>query len=87
MTREDRIHGQPVLVLSDPKPIPPPAHECAVHYGCSASIKDNGAIIQCECGKRYKCRARRGLTIEEGYVWVRRILPWPPRQKGWPSNA
>lgn len=90
--RESRINGRPVLVLRESRPLPPASpepHKCVVttwfqndwRY-TKAVAEDNGAIIQCSCGRRYRCRKSR--SIENEYVWVRRLLPWPPRQKGWP---
>lgn len=81
--REAQMGDHTVLVLREPKPVPNP-HRCPVSVGDSAPEADNGAIIQCECGKRYQCRESQSLAHD--YVWVRRLLPWPPRQS-WPKES
>lgn len=83
--REAELGGRTVLVLREPKVIPdvPAPHLCVVLPGERSVKSDVGAIIQCTCGKRYRCRISH---LDEDYgVWVRRILPWPPKQKDWPG--
>lgn len=79
MIRESKIGERPVLILREPKPLPPEGHKCAVYHGCKADKVDREVILQCDCGKRYKCRA--SMLLENEYVWVRRLLPWPPKQE------
>lgn len=82
--REVDLGGRPVLVLREAKPLPPKGHTCPVYHGdYGARRGDNGAIIQCACGKRYRCR--KSWAFDYCYVWVRRILPWPPKQ-AWPAD-
>lgn len=81
--REVTIGHQPVLVLREAKPPKPVSHRCAVDHGELGAKKNIGAIIQCTCGRRYKCRVN-WLNDDYG-TWVRRILPWPPKQ-AWPLS-
>lgn len=84
--REAQSGGRPFLVLREAKPVPPPpGHTCVVKYDQDGAKADYGMVIQCDCGKRYKCRKRFASVFVE-YVWVRRLLPWPPRQKNWPAK-
>jgi hypothetical protein len=69
------------LILRDPKPPTPEGHRCVVEHGDFAADEDNGMILQCVCGKRYRCR--RGYLWADEFVWVRRIWPRPPKQD-WP---
>lgn len=72
--------GTVVAVLRPPKPKSETRHKCVgrVEDGW-AHPDDFKSIIQCSCGKRYKCRESWHIT--DRYVWVRRILPWPPKRK------
>lgn len=81
--KESRLGDRPVLVLREPKPLPPERHKCVVWHGDDASKIDNGSIIQCDCGRRYRCRPSR--MYQNTYVWVRRLLPWPPKQAWTPE--
>jgi hypothetical protein len=84
--REAHLGDRSVLVLREPTPTSPPVekHGCAAHRGERANKVDVGAIIQCDCGRRYKCR--QSYQFEDEGVWVRRWLPWPPKQKDWPAS-
>lgn len=77
------FRGETVLVLRNANPAPPARHSCAVKRGDSTIKENDGIIIQCECGKRYRCR--QDLTLINRYIWVRRLLPWPPKQS-WPEQ-
>lgn len=83
-TMDTLIKNKPVLVLRKPKPVPKPGHQCVVKHGEGASLKDNYAIIQCVCGKRYRCRI--SYVWDSHWVWVRRLLPWPPKQQDFPNG-
>lgn len=77
----ETIRGTTVAVLRPAKlPKPAPDHICVVTHGQRANRKDKKAIIQCSCGKRYKCR--EDFLIYDRWMWVRRWLPWPPKRKG-----
>lgn len=84
--RKVTIDGRTHLILREAKPgrSPKSTHECVVYHGQLGARKDVGAIIQCDCGKRY--RARIHLMDNDYCVWVRRILPWPPKVENWPRD-
>lgn len=83
--REVTFNKRPALLLREPKPVePPPVHTCVVQHGTSGVRKDWRMVVQCDCGKRYKCR--QDFVMTNSYMWVRRLLPWPPRQKNWPKD-
>lgn len=82
------VNGETVLVLREASPVERQRHRCSVQSGDRSSAGLNWTIIQCKCGRRYKCRKSYFLVNGNDdpiYVWVRRILPRPPKQN-WPRR-